>query len=75
MDGADAVSKPKRLRGVPDPVEVFRDEYMSSGHDHDDLERTLHFAMKALSTMTASAWVSSSKTSAPSRLWVFPGVS
>jgi hypothetical protein len=53
---ADAVKAPTggyraaavvtRLRGVPKPIEVFRDENLSGGHAWDDPEDALYFAVK-----------------------------
>ena len=45
--GYRATAIVKRVRGVAEPVEVFRDECLSGGHDWDEPERALHFAMKA----------------------------
>ena len=45
--GYRAAAVVTRLRGVPKPVEVFRDEQMSGGHAWDDPEDALHFAVKA----------------------------
>jgi hypothetical protein len=45
--GFRATAVVKRVRGVAEPVEVFRDERMSGGHDWDEPERALHFAMQA----------------------------
>ena len=36
-----------RVRGVSQPVEIFRDEQLSGGHTWDEPERALQFAMKA----------------------------
>lgn len=45
--GYRAAAVVMRLRGVPEPIEVFRDEHMSGGHAWDDPEDALHFAVKA----------------------------
>src|SRR5512145_3486788 len=45
--GYSATAVVKRVRGVPEPVEVFRDERLSGGHDWDEPERALRFAMQA----------------------------
>lgn len=44
--GYRAAAVVTRLRGVPKPIEVFRDQNMSGGHAWDDPEDALHFAVK-----------------------------
>ena len=61
--GYRATAVVKRVRGVPEPVEVFRDECLSGGHDWDEPERALRFAMKA-----AVAIVRELVTAAPSTM-------
>jgi hypothetical protein len=45
--GYRAAAVVTRVRGVPKPIEVFRDENLSGGHAWEDPEDALHFAVKA----------------------------
>ncbi len=44
--GYTAAAVVKRIRGVPEAVEIFRDQNMSGGHAWENPERALRFAMK-----------------------------
>ena len=49
--GYGATAIVMRVRGVSQPVEIFRDEHLSGGHAWDEPERALQFAMKAASSI------------------------
>jgi hypothetical protein len=49
--GYRAAARVLRVRGVPQPIEIFRDDHLSGGHAWDEPERALQFAIKTASSI------------------------
>ena len=49
--GYRAAARVLQVRGVPHPIEVFRDDHLSGDHAWDEPERALQFAIRTASSI------------------------